>query len=654
MRAIRVFGPAVLLACGVVAAILALIWGGGAAPLALEDPGPVVRYGLPLVTMVFNLGVAGLIGSLLLGLWVLSPNKREYTLSLDVAAASAALMTVSAATTAIFTFVSVSGKPLSFDSNFGAQLGQFLTQISLGQAWLSTTLIAAVVTVLAFLVRNHTGVFFVAALAAISLYPIAQQGHAAGTTGHFDAVSALGLHLLFAGIWLGGLLSIVLLNRRFDRARLVTVMGRYSTLALICFIVVATSGYVSAALRIGTWGQLETAYGGLVVVKVAALLAMGVIGAWQRRRMIRRLSDGVLGAQRRFWSIVLLELAFMGIASGVAVALARTAPPVSQNVDLSQLTPAEILSGSPLPPWPDLYRYFSEWHLDIIWVLVIGFGTFFYLAGVWRLRQRGDRWPIYRTILWLLGMATLFYLTNGGVAVYEQFLFSAHMFGHMGLTMLVPILLVPGAPITLALRTIRPRTDGSRGSREWIMIAVHSWFGRLVTNPIVAAVVFAGSLWVFYFTPILNWAMSDHLGHEFMTVHFLISGYLFVQSLIGIDPVPFRFSYPMRLLVLMGTMTVHAFFGVTVMSSTGLLAASWFGSMGWGMDALVDQQTGGGIAWGVGEFPILALALIISVQWSRADKRETRRLDRNADRTNNAELNDYNRHLQELADRDLR
>src|SRR6185437_5263313 len=117
----------------------------------------------------------------------------------------------------------------------------------------------------------------------------------------------------------------------------------------------------------------------------------------------------------------------------------------------------------------------------------------------------------------------LFYITSGGVNVYEKYLFSSHMLAHMVLTMMVPLFLVPGAPITLALRTIRKRSDGSRGAREWIMLTVHSRVAAVLTNPIVAAVLFAGSLWAFYYTPLFRWATTDHIGHEWMIIHFLIT-----------------------------------------------------------------------------------------------------------------------------------
>jgi len=243
----------------------------------------------------------------------------------------------------------------------------------------------------------------------------------------------------------------------------------------------------------------------------------------------------------------------------------------------------------------------------------------------------------------------LFWVTNGGVNVYEKFLFSSHMLAHMTLGMFVPLLLVPGAPITLALRSIHKRDDGSRGIREWLLIAVHSKPFAILANPIVAAGIFTASLWVFYFSPVFGWATTNHVGHQWMIVHFVLSGYLFVQSLIGIDPSPQRLPYPVRLVVLLATMAFHAFFGLAIMTGTGLLLASWYGAMGWdtGISAIADQQAGGGIAWSVGEIPNAILALTIVFLWSRSDARETKRLDRQADRDGDAELAEYNRMLAE-------
>lgn len=653
-RSVRVAGPAVLLLVALVATIVALGFGGGAAPQLLEDPGPVVRWGLPISTLFVNLGAAGTLGALVLACFALSPTEDEFPVALDFAAASAALFTVASAITGFFTFLQVTNVPLSFDDQFSATMGQFFTQIALGQAWLGTTLIAAAVTVLSFAVRNVTALVFVTAAAVASLVPMAQQGHSAGAASHDAAITSLGLHIAFAAVWLGGLLTLIVLRRQLVGGRITQVIERYSSLALVSFIVVAASGYVSAQLRIGTLDKVLTPYGILVLVKVAALIALGCFGAFQRRFFIDRMQRSNRPGGPWFWWLVVIELGFMGLASGVAAALAKTATPVAQVVatDIPAATPAQVLTGEPLPPVLTFSRYFTEWNFDIGWVLFCAFAIFFYLAGVRRLRRRGDSWPLYRSILWVLGMVTLFYVTNGGVNVYEKYLFSTHMLMHMVLTMAIPVLLVPGAPVTLAARAIRKRRDGSRGGREWILLAVHSKPAGILANPFVAAGLFAGSLWVFYYSPIFSWATTDHIGHQWMVVHFLITGYLFVQSLIGIDPVPYRLPYPFRLVLLLGTMAFHAFFGLAIMTGTGLFLADWYGAMGWGTSALADQQTGGGIAWSVGELPTIALAIAVAIQWSRSDEKETRRRDRNADRTNEAELEEYNARLAQLAARD--
>ena len=651
-RLVRIAGPALLLVAALLCLLAALQFGGGArAPIAV-DPGAAVRYGLPMAKLFVNLGTAGTIGALVLVCFALASDRPEFDRALDFAAGAAAFWTVASAATGFLTFLTIFVQPVSLDSRFGDLLATFFTQVDSGQAWLGVTLIAAATTVLCFAVRNRTALAFVTVFAAIALVPMAQQGHSAGASGHDAAVSSLGLHLLFAGVWLGGLLAIVAIRPSLETGRIGPVIARYSSLALVCFIVVAVSGYVNAALRVGSLDGLLRPYGILVLVKVGALLALGIFGAVHRRYLMGRMQRAENGAKPLFWWLVAAELGFMGIASGVAAALARTDPLVPE-VEITSSS-AYSLTGEPLPPELTAVRYVTEWKFDVLWTLVVAFLAFFYLAGVWRLRRRGDRWPLYRTIPWLAGLALLFWVTNGPLNVYEKYLFSAHMTGHMLLGMMIPLLLVLGAPITLLLRAVRKREDGSRGMREWTLLFVHSRVAGLLTNPIVAAVLFTGSLWLFYYTPAFGWATEDHVGHTVMIVHFLTTGYLFAQALIGVDPVPYRAPYPLRLILLLGTMAFHAFFGLSLILGDGLLLADWYGAMGrpWGPSAIADQQTGGGIAWSVGEIPTIALAIIVVFMWFRADRRETTRLDRKADRDGDAELAEYNRKLAEIAARD--
>jgi cytochrome c oxidase assembly factor CtaG/putative copper export protein len=649
-RILRLTAPGLLLLAAVAAVLVGLAIGGGAAARPIADPGDVVRFGLPILKMVVNLSIAVVIGSLALALWAFSSDERAYRRAIDLAAGSAVVLTIAAGATLIFTFLDVSQTPLSADASFGTGLAFFATEVGLGQAWLWITLLAAAAAVMCFAVTNQTALFFVGLLALSPLLPMALIGHAAGATSHDIAMTSLGLHLVFVAVWLGGLVALVVLRRSVTAERLVTITQRYSTLALVSLIVVVASGVVNAIIRVGSWDQLFTPYGELVALKVGALVVLVIFGAIQRLVLIRGMAAGRARAFALFTGI---ELVIMGVASGLAAALARTPSPIPDTPPATP-TPAEILTGEKLPPEPHFVDYFTMWHIDLIWLLVCAFGIFFYIAGVIRLKRRGDAWPVYRTVLWVLGLLMLAYITNGGVNVYERYLFSAHMFVHMALGMMVPILLVPGAPITLAMRAIRKRDDLSRGAREWIFIAVHSRFASVISHPVFATVNFVGSLWLFYYTPIFRWATTDHIGHEWMIVHFLLAGYLFVQSLIGIDPGVKRFPYPGRVGQLLITMTVHAFFGLSLMSSTGLFLADWYGAMGrtWGPTPMEDQYLGGSIAWSVGEIPNLVLMLVIAVQWSRSEERLTKRRDRNADRTGDAELEAYNAMLAQTAARD--
>ncbi|WP_207481892.1 cytochrome c oxidase assembly protein [Microbacterium sp. SD291] len=648
----RAAGIGILVAAGFAAVIVALMFGGGAAPLLLQDPGPFVRWMLPVAKLVMNLAAAAMLGSLVLALFALRSEERSFDFALTVSSVGAAVFTVTAGFGGFLTFMAAFNPKLSAEREFGVQLGRFLLETSLGQSWLITTITGSVITVLAFAWRSWTTTLITALIAAASFLPLATQGHSGELSGHNVAVNSILLHMIGAAVWIGGLLLVVLLRGEAE-VGVERLVGRYSSLAIAAFAVVAVSGLTRSVVALGDWSQLLTPYGLILLAKVALLGALGLFGAWYRIRLIPRLTGE--HAARSFWMLVLCEVALMGLASGAAAALARTPPPTGEEAAFVR-TPAENLTRSPLPPEFTLERWFTAWDIDVLWLVTAGFGLFLYLAGARRLRRRGDRWPIHRTVFWVLGMLMLVWVTGGPINAYQEYLFSVHMLGHMMLSMAIPLLLVSGAPITLALRAIHKRDDGTRGGREWIMWAVHSPVAKVVTHPFVAAAIFILSLWAFYFTDLVRWSMYEHLGHEWMVAHFLISGYLFVMSLIGADPVPYRLPYPGRLITLIAVMAMHAFFGIAIMMQEGLMVADWFGSMGrdWGPAPMDDQYIGGGIAWSIGEIPTLILAITVAIQWSRSDTRLQRRRDRHADRTGDAELEEYNAQLAALAERDRR
>jgi putative copper resistance protein D len=362
------------------------------------------------------------------------------------------------------------------------------------------------------------------------------------------------------------------------------------------------------------------------------------------------------GAHGRVLALVGGELLVMALTVGVAVALSGTPPPVSDTEAPDTWSTAEVLIGSSMPPEQTLGRLLTLWQPDLLWVLVSVGLALAYLLGVRRLRRRGDRWPLWRTLLWLSGLAVVLVVTSSGLAAYGRVLFSTHMLQHMTMSMVAPLLLVPAMPVTLALRALAPRRDGSRGPREWLLWGLHSPVSRTLTHPVVAAGLFTGSLMVFYHSPLFGVALSTHYGHEAMFVHFLLSGYLFVWSLVGTDPGVRPTPYPLRLIILLATMAFHAFFAVTLMGSATVLQPFWFETVfadrGWGADPLADQRYGAALAWGVGEVPTIVLAVLVTVRWVTDDSREARRRDRRADRDGDADLAAHNRMFEALAQQD--
>jgi len=634
----RAYSAGLIATLGLLLSVLiGLVIGGGAAALEFSDPGPIIRYGVPLAKGLMNLAMAVSIGSLVFAGFAANDKSAVLRKLLNLASAGAAVWAIAASVHFVLSFVSVSEAAFSLEQTFSQGLWVYATEIELGISLALNLLAAFAISILALSISSLTATALTAALGLGSLIPLALIGHAAGTANHSLAVNSLGLHLVGIVAWVGGLIALFAIKHDVLKEAK-PMVARYSSLALASFLIVGVSGLGSSYVRIPDAAGLLSPYGQMLIIKVVLLVILGAFGAVYRTRILSRISE-----KGSFFKLALLEIFIMGAAIGMGTALARTAPPVNQG-EFIVPTPAQLLTGEPLPPELTMDTFFTQWKLDILWALIALWAIGAYLVAVRRLRARGDSWPIARTISWVAGMLLLIFVTSGALNVYQEYLFSVHMIAHMFLTMAIPVLLVPGAPVTLLTRAVQKRADSSRGVREWVLWAVHTKYAEFVSHPLVAAANFAASLVIFYFTPLFEWATREHIGHHWMIVHFLITGYLFVQSLIGIDPGPSRLGYPFRIVTLIGVMAFHAFFGLALMGGTGLLLPDWFGAMGrtWGLPPLEDQQSGGAIAWGIGEIPTIILTIIVSVQWFRSDNRDSKRLDRASDRSNNQDVDDYN------------
>jgi cytochrome c oxidase assembly factor CtaG len=278
---------------------------------------------------------------------------------------------------------------------------------------------------------------------------------------------------------------------------------------------------------------------------------------------------------------------------------------------------------------------FTQWGLSPVLFVLLVWACGLYLYGVWRLHDRGDRWPVGRTLAFVVGgMGSFFFATSSGLSTYDTTLLSVHMVQHMVLSMAVPMFCALGAPVTLALRTL------PRRPRSWLLAVLHSPVAKVLTFAPLTFLLYVISPWALYFTGWYDATLHHDFLHELMHLHLVLVGALFFTPLIGVDPVPGRVSHPFRLLLLILTLPFHAFLGVTIMSQTDLIGGDWYPSLHstlpWLPDAHADQHLAGGILWGAGDLVAVMLVSVLFVQWVRASMAEARREDRRLDRLERA------------------
>ena len=654
-RAVWPVLSAVAVLAGVVAAGLgALALADALTATGLPDPGPVTTLGLPFVRAVGEIAAVTAVGGFMFAAFFTPPQDNGVLdasgyRALRLATVASGVWTCCAVLLVALTISDVSGKPLREHLN-PVQLWRTASLVDIASSWRWTAVMALVVTVAARTVLRWSPTPALFAGSLLTLVPLALTGHASAGGSHDLATNSLLIHLFAGSLWAGGLLALLAHALRGGEHADVAAR-RFSAVALWCFIAMALSGLINAAVRIRFTDVFSTAYGWLVVAKAVALVTLGVLG-WRQRNGAVAVLQTDPGARGPLIRLATVEALVFGVTFGIAVGLGRTPPPLPGVLNPSA---AEVALGYDLAGPPSVARILLDWRFDLVLGTAAIVLAAVYIAGVIRLHRRGDQWPAGRTAAWLFGCAVLLFATSSGLGRYMPAMFSAHMAGHMLLSMLTPILLVLGAPTTLALRALPTAGKGNPpGPREWLLAALHSRWSRFVTHPVVATILFVTGFYALYFGGIFEAAASHHGAHLLMNIHFLLTGYLFYWAVIGIDPTP-RVIPPIgKFGMLFASIPLHAFFGVVLMGMGAILAEGFYRSLQlpWHTDLLGDQHLGGSIAWAAGEIPLVLVLLALLIQWQRSDRRTSTRMDRAAERDHDADMTAYNAMLAELARRD--
>jgi cytochrome c oxidase assembly factor CtaG len=279
---------------------------------------------------------------------------------------------------------------------------------------------------------------------------------------------------------------------------------------------------------------------------------------------------------------------------------------------------AAIASGYHGPPQLTFARAFTSWTVDpwsLAAVIVLGAA---YLAGVHRVRSRGEPWPVGRSIAFCcLGLGFAVVATMSSVGVYYAVLFYLRSVQTILFLLVVPLFLAMGRPLTLIIETV-PRFG------PWLGGAIKSRAARLVTFPAITTFVLVLTPFLIYFTPWYVAGFRSGLVAQLTHVALLVPGFVFFWTLLRVDPVPKAYPYVIALWITAAEVLGDAALGLAVIADTSLLWGSYYHGLArpWGPNLATSQVLGGGVLWIFGDIvglPFLAAQLIQMIREDEAD-----------------------------------
>lgn len=196
--------------------------------------------------------------------------------------------------------------------------------------------------------------------------------------------------------------------------------------------------------------------------------------------------------------------------------------------------------------------HFPDVFLQLLLPVLVFLLCILYVSAVLFTNRTYSRWPVSRTIFWAFGCVCALLAISGPLAERASTDFTAHMIGHLFLGMLAPLLMALALPMTLLLRTL-PTAKARLLTR-----LLKSWPIRILTHPLIAALLNVGGLWLLYTTELYVRMHENLLLHVLVHLHVWIAGYLFTISILYFDPVYHRVSFRLRAIVLISSLAGHS------------------------------------------------------------------------------------------------
>lgn len=536
----------------------------------------------------------------------------------------------------IWTVAALLMVPLEAADSSGLSLAQVLGDISTHltstpsvTAWFVMAVIGLITSLVSLLTRTMGALLLLAVAVTGSAVPVVVTGSVSVGLNHdfstdAGAVSMIAL-VLAAAVTVARALPA-------DHSRPEAVAGR-------------THGPVMVCLAVALAGQLVVWWQGLAGVSplstrwgVARLMLLLALALWLAARVVGRRG------------LLIVEVVCAAVAITVTGASGQLVPPRY----LVPQTPVVNYLGYPLPPRPTVASLVLPGRPNLLMLVLAVAGVASYLLAVRRIRRGGLPWQAGRTIAWIIGWFIVAYLASAGLWSASSIMFSWHMLVHMLFNMLVPALLVMGAPTTLLRQVLDSGRDELMNPRA-VLDSLLNWGPmKILFGPFIGWAVFVASFYVVYFTPVFGWLMRYHWGHQWMLLHFMAAGLLLFEFVIGLDELPSSLPHIGRLGFVITAMPFHSFFAVITMGAHQIIGRDYYLTLAvpWIHDLAANQNLGGQITWATGEPPMAVVLLALCVQWFLSDRRDQRRLDEAEDEGLEDSLAAYNEMLARMAGQD--
>ena len=251
-----------------------------------------------------------------------------------------------------------------------------------------------------------------------------------------------------------------------------------------------------------------------------------------------------------------------------------------------------------------------EWAWSLHPSVLIGTGLlgalyFWAIGPLRRRRQLGPPATAGQVASFCAALLVLLFALNGPMHdLSDYYLFSAHMVQHLLLTLLFPPLLIAGTPGWLFSPPLR--------------IGAVRAVARLLTRPVVAAVLYSVTIAVWHLTPFYELMMRNHDVHIATHLMFIVTATILWFPVMSPAPELPRLGYGMGMLYLFLVGIPMQIVAAMITLADEVLYPWYSAAPGtWGLTPLADQQLGGLLMWVPGNLWMFLAIGVLFFKWAR-------------------------------------